>query len=59
VIPDPGVASDDRKMTGFGYFGPSDKVSDWTADRLTEGPICIGARGSTITPWCRYRVGTV
>jgi hypothetical protein len=32
--PDPGEASDDSKVTGFGYFGPSDKVSDWIADQL-------------------------
>jgi hypothetical protein len=25
---DPSGASDDRKLTGFGCFGPSDKVSD-------------------------------
>jgi hypothetical protein len=27
--PDPGRASDDNKLTGFGCFGPSDKVFDW------------------------------
>jgi hypothetical protein len=38
MILDPGGASDGRKLTDFGCFGPSDKVSDWTADRLAEGP---------------------
>jgi hypothetical protein len=27
--PDPGGASDDHKLNGFGCFGPGDKVSDW------------------------------
>jgi hypothetical protein len=45
VRPGPGGSSDDGKMASFGCFGPSDKVSDWTADRLTEGPIGIGASG--------------
>jgi hypothetical protein len=36
--PDPGGASDDSKLTGFGYFSPSDKVSDWITSRLAEGP---------------------
>jgi hypothetical protein len=43
--PDPGGATDDSKMTGFGCFGPSVKVSDWIADRLTKGPTGIGAWG--------------
>jgi hypothetical protein len=34
---DPGRASDDSKLTGFGCFGQSDKASDWIADRLVEG----------------------
>jgi hypothetical protein len=34
---DPGGASDDRKLIGFGCFGPSDNVSDWIANRLAEG----------------------
>jgi hypothetical protein len=42
---DPGGASDDRKLTGFGYVGPSDKVSDWIASRLADGPTGIAARG--------------
>jgi hypothetical protein len=42
---DLGGASDDRKLTGLGYFGPSDKVSDWIADRLMESPTCISLRG--------------
>jgi hypothetical protein len=58
--PDPGGASDDRKLTSFGCFGLNDKVSDWIARRLAEGPKGIAAwGGSTISPWCRYRVGTV
>jgi hypothetical protein len=59
VKPDPCGASDDSKHTGFGCFSLSDKVSDWMADRLTKGPTGIAAWGSTIPPWCRYRVGTV
>jgi hypothetical protein len=43
VRPDPGGASDDRIPTGLGYFSPSDKVSDWIASRLAEGPTCNGA----------------
>jgi hypothetical protein len=27
--PDPGGAFDDRKLTGFGCFSLSDKVSNW------------------------------
>jgi hypothetical protein len=45
VKPDPGAASDDIKLPGFGCFGQSDKASDWIADRLAEIPIGIGARG--------------
>jgi hypothetical protein len=37
VRPDPGGASDDSKLTGVRCFSPSDKVSDWIADRLAEG----------------------
>jgi hypothetical protein len=42
---DPGGAFDDSKLTGFGCFNPSDKVSDWIADRLAQGPTGIGAWG--------------
>jgi hypothetical protein len=35
-----------------------DKVSDWIASRLAEGPTGIVAWGSTIPLWCRHRVGT-
>jgi hypothetical protein len=42
---DPGGASDDRKLTGFGCFGPSDKVSYWITDRLAEGPTGIATWG--------------
>jgi hypothetical protein len=56
---DPGGASDDRKLTGFGCFGPSDKVSDWIDSRLAEGFTRIVPWGSTITPWCRHPVGAV
>jgi hypothetical protein len=45
VRPDPGGESDDSKMTGFGCFGPSDKASDWIADRLVEGSTGIVAWG--------------
>jgi hypothetical protein len=45
VRPDPGGASDDNKLTGFGCFSPSDKVSDWIGDRLAEGLTSIAARG--------------
>jgi hypothetical protein len=45
VRPNPGGASDDIKLTGFGCFSPSDKASDWIADRLAEGPTGIGAWG--------------
>jgi hypothetical protein len=41
----PGGAPDDRKLTGFGCFSPSSKVSDWIADRLAEGSTGIGAWG--------------
>jgi hypothetical protein len=40
---DPGGATDDCKLTRFGCFSPSDKVSDWIADRLAEGPTGIVA----------------
>jgi hypothetical protein len=42
---DPDGVSDDSKLTGFGCFGPSDKVSDWITDRLAEFPTGIGAWG--------------
>jgi hypothetical protein len=42
---DPGGASDNHKLTGFGCFGPSDKVSDRIVDRLADGPTCIAAWG--------------
>jgi hypothetical protein len=45
VRPDPGSAFLDSKLTGFGCFSPSDKVSDWIADRLAGGPTGIGACG--------------
>jgi hypothetical protein len=38
VTPDPGGASDDGKLTGFGCFSPSDKASDWITSRLADGP---------------------
>jgi hypothetical protein len=41
--PDSGAASDDSKLTGLGCFSPSDKASDWKADRLAEGPTGIVA----------------
>jgi hypothetical protein len=41
VRPDP----DDSKLTGFGCFSPSDKASDWIADRPAEGPPGIVAWG--------------
>jgi hypothetical protein len=56
---DPGEASDDCKLTGIGCFGSSDKVSDWIASRLAEGPTGIVAWGSTVPPWCCHRVGNV
>jgi hypothetical protein len=45
IRPDPGGASDDSKLTGFGCFNSSDKVSDWIASRLAEGPTGVGAWG--------------
>jgi hypothetical protein len=42
VRSDLGGLSDYSKMSGFGSFGPSDKASDWIADRLAEDPIGIG-----------------
>jgi hypothetical protein len=41
---DPGRSSDDRKLTGFGCFGASDKVSDWIASQLAKGPSGFVAR---------------
>jgi hypothetical protein len=43
VRPDPGGAFDDSVLIGFGGFSQIDKVSDWIADRLAEGPTGIGA----------------
>jgi hypothetical protein len=43
VRTDPIGTSDDSKLTGFGRFGPSDKVFDWMPDRLAEGPTCLVA----------------
>jgi hypothetical protein len=43
VRTDPDGAFDDSKLTGFGSFSQSDKVSDWISDRPAEGPIGIGA----------------
>jgi hypothetical protein len=61
---DPSGTSDDRKLTGYGYwiFGPGDRVSDWIASRAGGGPYShcrIGAGGVAIPPWCRHRVGAV
>jgi hypothetical protein len=56
--PEPGGASDDCKLTGFGCFSPSYKVSDWIADRLAEGTTGIAAWGVDYF-WCRHRVGNV
>jgi hypothetical protein len=54
-----GGASDDSKLTGFGCFGPSDKVSDWIADQVAEGPTGIDPWEVDYLPLCRHRVGTV
>jgi hypothetical protein len=45
VRPDLGETSGDSKLTGFGCFSQSGKVSDWMADRLAEGRTGIGAWG--------------
>jgi hypothetical protein len=45
VRPDPGGTPDDSLRTDFGCFGPSDKVSDWIPDRLTEGPTGLVSSG--------------
>jgi hypothetical protein len=45
VEPGPGGASDDSKLTAFGYFGQSDKESDWIADRLAGSPTGIAGWG--------------
>jgi hypothetical protein len=45
VRPNHGGTPDDSKLTGFGCFSPSDKASDWIADRLADGPTGIGAWG--------------
>jgi hypothetical protein len=45
VLDPSGGESDDSKLTGFICFGPSDKVSDWIADRLAEGPTGLVAWG--------------
>jgi hypothetical protein len=42
---DPGGASDDRKLTGFLCFSPSDKIFDGIAVRLAEDSTGIGAWG--------------
>jgi hypothetical protein len=42
-------ASDNSKLSGFERFGPSYKVSDWTADRLTEGPCYALIRMRTLS----------
>jgi hypothetical protein len=57
--PDPGGVFDDSKLTSFGCFSPSDKASDWIANRLAKGPTGIGAWGSAIQNWWRHCVGTV
>jgi hypothetical protein len=56
---DSGEALDDRKLTGFECSGPSDKVSDWIADRLAEDLTGIVAWGTASLPWRCHRVGTV
>jgi hypothetical protein len=45
VRSDPSGASDDRKLTGFGCFGSSDKLSDWIVSRLAVDPTGIDACG--------------
>jgi hypothetical protein len=45
VRPNHGEASDDSKLTGVGCFGPSEKASDWIANRLAEGTTDIVAWG--------------
>jgi hypothetical protein len=40
---DPSGASDDRKLTGLGCFGPSDQVFDLMAGRLADGPTGLAA----------------
>jgi hypothetical protein len=45
VSSDPSGAADDSKLSGFGCCSPSDKASDWIADRLAEGPTGIVAWG--------------
>jgi hypothetical protein len=42
---DPSGKSDDRKLTVFGCFGPSIKVSDGINDRLVEGSTGVVAWG--------------
>jgi hypothetical protein len=42
---DPSGVSDDRRLIGFGCFGPIDKASDWIVSRLAEGPSGIVAWG--------------
>jgi hypothetical protein len=57
VKPDSGGATDDSKLTGFGCTSSSDKVSDWIADFLAEGPTGIGAWGvdySALVPSQRW-----
>jgi hypothetical protein len=43
VRPDPDETPDDRKLTGFDDFGPSDQVIDLMADRLADGPTGLSA----------------
>jgi hypothetical protein len=42
---DPNETPDDTKLTGLGCLSPSDKISDWIADRLAEGPTGIATWG--------------
>jgi hypothetical protein len=59
VRPYPGGAFDDSKLTGFGCFSPSDKLSDRIADRLAEGPTGIGAWGVVCFALVSHRFGIV
>jgi hypothetical protein len=53
VRPDPDGTADDSKLTSFGFFGSSGKVSDWIADRLADSLTSIGKGGRL------FRVGVV
>jgi hypothetical protein len=53
---DPGGDFDDRKLAGLGWFGTSEKLFDWIADRLAKGAARNFAWGSTVSPWLRHRV---